>query len=266
MGDNCKLDNYKLDNCKLDNYKLDNYKLDNCKIIEEKNKIFKILFNYQNQVLINSLLKTKIIQGGTSSSDYKTLKFKADSVKSLHQFQEEKQRERGKKQLNINEVASLMKNLTSQLTYIIKTESRTILGYNPENIIVINDHIFAYLGSELISNKLENDMALISYPFTREDFFVSPELLKIRELPSYIHYKTAYFSLGCLALYTLLSDNETYTNYLQEQEQEQEQNQEQNPINLEILLKNHPIKHTKLYWLLSRCLTEDPKIRSIIFI
>ena len=63
---------------------------------------------------------------------------------------------------------------------------------------------------------------------------------------------------------------EFYTNYLQEQEQkqnqEQEQEQEQNPINLEILLKNHPIKHTKLYWLLSRCLTEDPKTRSIIFI
>jgi hypothetical protein len=238
------------------------------KIIEEKNKIFKIISSYQNQSLINSLLKTKLIQGGTSTPDFKIIKFKADSVKPLHQFQEEKKKERGKQQLNINEFASLIKTLTSQLSYLLKTEHRTILGYNPENIIVINGHIFAHLGSEVISNKLEDNMVLISYPFTPHDFFVSPELLTIKELPSYCHYKISYFSLGCLALYTLLSDNEFYTNYLQEQKQEQEQKQkqEQIPINLENLLQCHPIKHTKLYWLLSRCLTKDPKTRSILFI
>lgn len=234
-----------------------NGELDNWKIVEEKNKIFKILFAYPSPIIINSLLKTKLIQGGTSTPDFKTLKFKADSVKSLHQFQEEKQKERG---LNMTEFASLIKTLTSQLSYLLKTEHRTILGYNPENIIVINDQIFAHLGSEVISNKLEDNMVLISYPFTPHDFFVSPELLTIKELPSYCHYKTAYFSLGCLALYTLLSDNEFYTNYLQEQKQEQI------PINLDNLLKSHPIKHTKLYWLLSRCLTNDPKTRSILFI
>ena len=31
-------------------------------------------------------------------------------------------------------------------------------------------------------------------------------------------------------------------------------------------LDKHPIKNTKLYWLLSRCLEEDPNKRSIIFI
>jgi hypothetical protein len=244
------------------------YSNDYLKIIEEKNKIFKITFSYQNQSLINSLLKTKIIQGGTSTNDYKIIKFKADSVKSLCQFQEEKKKETGKKQLNINNVASLIKTLTTQLTYLLTRERQTVIGYNPENIIVINDKIFAHIGSELISNKLENNMALISYPFTSHDFFVSPELLTIKELPSYIHYKTAYFSLGCLALYTLLCDNEFYSNYLkdQDQEQKQEQKQPQEPINLENLLKFHPIKHTKLYWLLSRCLMKDPHLRSILFI
>ena len=244
------------------------YSNDYLKIIEEKNKIFKIIFSYQNQSLINSLLKTKIIQGGTSTNDFKIIKFKADSVKSLYQFQEEKKKETGKKQLHINNVASLIKTLTTQLTFLLTRERRTIIGYSPENIIVINDKIYAHIGSELISNKLENNMALISYPFTSHDFFVSPELLTIKELPSYIHYKTAYFSLGCLALYTLLSDNEFYINYLkeQEQDQDQEQKQPQEPINLENLLKFHPIKHTKLYWLLSRCLMKDSHLRSILFI
>ena len=73
------------------------YSNDYLKIIEEKNKIFKIIFEYPNAVLINSLIKTRIIQGGTSTDDYRILKFKADTVKSLSQFQEEKQKERGKK-------------------------------------------------------------------------------------------------------------------------------------------------------------------------
>ena len=244
------------------NGKIDN----NWKIIEEKNKIFKIIFTYPSPIIINSLLKTKLIQGGTSTTDFKTLKFKADSVKTLDQFQEEKQTETGKKQLNINDVASLIKSLTSQLTYLLTTESRTIMGYSTENIIVINDKIFVHIASELLVKVQENNMALISYPFTPGDFFVSPELLKIKELPSYCHYKTTYFSLGCLALYTLLSDNEFYTNYLLKQEQILKQEQEQIPINLGNLLKSHPIKNTKLYWLLSRCLTKDPKNRSILFI
>ena len=220
---------------------------DNWKIIEENNKIFKIIFSYPNPVLINSLLKTKILQGATSSDNYKMIKFKADSVKSLHQFQVET----GKSQLHINQVASLIKNLSSQLNYLLKVESHTIIGYNPENIIVINDHIFAFLGGEFIS-RVSNNMALISYPFTPHDFFLSPELLKIKTIPSNVHYKTAFFSLGCLALHLLLPDNEFYL--------------KQEQIDLEKLLNSSPIKHTKLYWLLSRCLVLDPENRSILFI
>jgi serine/threonine protein kinase len=116
---------------------------------------------------------------------------------------------------------------------------------------VINDHIFAFLGGEFIS-RVNNNMALISYPFTPHDFFLSPELLKIKTLPSNVHYKTAFFSLGCLALHLLLPDNEFYL--------------KQEQIDLEKLLNSSPIKHTKLYWLLSRCLVLDPENRSILFI
>ena len=100
-------------------------------------------------------------------------------------------------------------------------------------------------------------MALISYPFSKEDFYVSPELLNLNELPSYVHYKTGYFSLGCLILYALLTDNDFYNKYLKE---------ESNEINIETILNLHPIKNTKLYWLLSRCLIKDPKQRSILLI
>ena len=53
------------------------YSNDYLKVIEERNKIFKIEFSYPNVVLINSLIKTRIIKGGTITSDYKIIKFKA---------------------------------------------------------------------------------------------------------------------------------------------------------------------------------------------
>jgi serine/threonine protein kinase len=99
-------------------------------------------------------------------------------------------------------------------------------------------------------------MATISCPFSTEDFFVSPELLEIKEIPSKIHFKTSYFSLGLLLIYMLLADDEFYTDYLKHKYSEK------------ILesLNNHPVKNTRIFWLLSRCLVEDPKSRSIILI
>jgi len=231
------------------------YSNDYLKIIEEKNKIFKIIFEYPNAVLINSLIKTRIIQGGTSTDDYRILKFKADTVKSLSQFQEEKQKERGKKSLNTNEVASLVSNLSSQLELLL-SYSYTVIGYNPNYTIVINDKKFAFLGSELI-NRVEDNMILISSPFTSKDFFLSPELSEIKELPSYIHFKTSFFSLGCLILHVLLSEDEFYNEYLKN---------ENKTLDIEMLLNLHPIKNTKIYWLLYRCLIKEPKNRSILLI
>ena len=233
------------------------YSNDNFKIIEDKNtSIFRIDFLYPSAILINSLLKTRIIQGGMASDDYQTLKFKAISVKSLKQFQEEKTRKQGTSRFNINETASLIANLSSQLQYLITKETRTIIGYTPENIIIINDTKFAFLGSDLFAEIEENNNVLLSYPFSTNDFFVSPELLKIKELPSYTHYKIAYFSLACLVIYVLLSDDEFYTEYLN------------NTLPSKILnyLNLHPIKDTKLYYLLSRCLDEVSENRSILFV
>jgi hypothetical protein len=116
-----------------------------------------------------------------------------------------------------------------------------------------------FIGSELVANiDIDEDceMATISYPFSTSDFFVSPELLKVKEIPSKIHYKTAYFSLGLLLIYVLLADDDFYKDYLKHNHSEK------------ILesLNSHPVKNTRIYWLLSRCLVEEAKNRSIILI
>jgi serine/threonine protein kinase len=149
----------------------------------------------------------------------------------------------------------MISSLTQQLSHLITKESQTIIGYAPENIIVLNDNTFAFLDSELVAeiDPVGKEMAIISCPFKVTDFFASPEILKITELPSYVHYKTSYFSLGCLLLYALTECREDfYKEYLKDK--------------LHEYLNGLHFKNTKLYWLLSRCLVEDPEKRSILFI
>ena len=236
---------------------------DSLKIMQDKNNktMYKIEFNYPCPALIRSLTKTHIIQG-TITDDYTTLRFKALSVKSFPQFIEEQNKVRGSPHLSINLAANMISSLTQQLSHLITKESQTIIGYAPENIIVLNDNTFAFLDSELVAeiDPVGKEMATISCPFKVTDFFASPEILKITELPSYVHYKTSYFSLGCLLLYALtegrLEEDDFYKEYLKE-------------LNCEKIheyLTGLHFKNTKLYWLLSRCLVEEPKKRSILFI
>lgn len=226
--------------------------------IKKENSIFKMDFKYKAYPIINSILKTNILKGGSSDETYKSIIFKADSVKTLQQYRQEKRIQHGKNGMLISDVAKLIRCLVMQLSYLIEEESMTILGYNPHDIIVINDEKFAFLGNELVANIDPEgiELAMISCPFLPTDFFCSPELLKIKEIPSFIHYKTSYFSLGLLIIYCLLEDDEFYHDYLSEI----------NIQNLLDVLNNHPIKNTKIYWLLSRCLDEEPKKRSIILI
>ena len=237
---------------------LEIYSNDFLKISESKiNSTYIIEISAPNKALINSLVKTNIIQGASVTDDYKEIRFKVQSVKTLKTFIEEQIKIRGCEYLPINIVALMIRSLVMQLSYLISKESCTILGYSPENIVVINDKKFAFLGSEYVTEIDDNEITQISYPFFTNDFFVSPEMLNINKLPSYIHYKTAYFSLACLIISTLLSSNdEFYKDYLKHQ----------NPEKIIEHLNSHPIKGTKLYWLLSRCLVKDSKNRSILLI
>jgi serine/threonine protein kinase len=176
-------------------------------------------------------------------------------VQTFSQYQEEQKRIKGSPKLRINDGAYMVSTLTAQLNYLIAIKSHAILDYNKKNILVINDSKFVCIHSDLLT-EIENDQMLISCPFTETDFFVSPEMLKIKELPSYVHYKAAYFSLGCLIIYALLGDTEFYDEYLKEREVDK----------MTAYFKNHAIKDTKIFWLLSRCLVEDPLKRSIIYL
>ena len=209
--------------------------------------IYSILFDYPNSVLINSVLKTRILQGGTTTEDYKVVKFRAKSVKSLKQFQCDMMRKTGAVNLPVNVVAQITASLARQLMYLISSESHTFLGYNQDAIIVINDQKFAFLGSEFLLDICDDNLCQITCPFQKTDFFYSSEVMAIKSIPSKVHYKTSYFSLACLIISLLKREISDDFPTLES-------------------LNNHCIMGTKIYWLLSRCLVNDPNKRSILFI
>ena len=224
---------------------------------QSDNQTFTIFFDSYNEALIKSLLKTRIILGATTTEKYRSLTFKATSVLTFFDFQKELERENKSLKLTYNLALKMTHNLVTQLNYLITQFSKTFLGFSPKNLIIIDKSKFIYLCDEFLLDIIKNgengEKLLIKSPFTRDDFFFSPELLSVKEIPSFVNYKVSYFSLGYLILYTLLGHDS-----------DSEELQEKDKIShrMETLI----IKNTKLYWLLERCLVEEPKNRSILFI
>ena len=200
----------------------------------------------QNAALIRSLVRTRIIQGATVTRDYLTVKFQAHSVETF--FSNNKIQK-----IKIPEAANILQTLSNQLNYLLQYESKTIIGYQANQIILINGETPAFLGSQLIAelDPEGENLATICCLFNTKEFFAAPELLKINRLPAKVHYKSSYYSLASLIIYLLIYNQDNPHTF------------DNNPLSY---LDKHPIKNTKLYWLLSRCLEEDTNKRSIIFI
>jgi hypothetical protein len=245
--------------------KNDNFKIGQGQ--DEKDKTsFTIFFDSYNEALIKSIAKTKIILGATTTEKYKTLSFKASSVLTFTDFQRDLERENKTNKLTYNLFLKMTHNLVTQLNYLITHVSKTFLGFSLKNLVVVDKHKFIYVSDEFLldiinekdySNDNKKDKLLITFPFTHEDFFLAPELLDVKELPSLVHYKVSYFSFGCLLLHALLGE---YNLIDLNEESQLRQN------NVKRLLNALFIKNTKVYWLLERCLVEEPKNRSILFV
>jgi hypothetical protein len=222
---------------------------DDYKIINNSAKnqyIFKILFNLYSEDLIKSITKTKIILGATTTEKYDTLILNATSIKTFSEFHKHQANINGTRRLPTSIISKILYDLSTQLKYLISYKNKCFLGYSIENIIVIDNNKFVYLTNEYlkdIDTHNNKETIMVTSPFTSKDFFISPELLEIRVLPSYIHYKTSYFSLGQQIVNLFSEDDNEITT-----------------------IENIHIKGTKLYYLLERMLEKDPTNRSIIFI
>lgn len=227
------------------------------KITREGN-IYTIELKYGSPSIMNSILKTKLIRGASITEDYNMIKFPAKSVQLFPQFQQDLFIKQGRNQLTTIMATNMMRDLTKQVTYLMEEESRTIIGYTPEKVVVINDQTFAYLGSEFVADIGETDQqATICCPISTDDFFFSPEHFNINELPKQIHQKSTYFSMALMVIYGLLGEKEFYDDYIKNIE-------EYDRTKFLEILKNYPIYETKLFWVLSKCLDKEPNRRIIL--
>ena len=202
--------------------------------------IYTITFEKESKSLIKSLIKSGIIQGATIYDDYKSISFKAHTIKPLQEY---------KKNFSYESALKLVYNLTNQLKYLIEEESESFYRYTTDNIIVIDNDKFIYLSNENLMKIIEKtELIKFVAPFDR-DGFVSPELLKIKSVPSTVNYRTIYYSLGLLVMDCLFDY--------------QKENDILNINDKEELLT--PIKDTKLFYLIKRCLHDDPDSRVIIY-
>lgn len=217
---------------------------------------FYIKLNKPNVSLLNSLMRTRIILGSSIIDNNKTLHFKAYTVESYEQYQGALQKKNGTKRFPYEIALRLAYYLAKQLKYLLIEEDKCFYEFNPENILVLDESKFVYLSDSHLLELDENSMKIqIARPFTIRNIninidFVSPEFAKIRELPSQIHFKTIFYSLGRLLMFSLTNENEIERIHTDEE--------------IEILLK--PVKETKLYWLIKRCLDDDPEKRMLLLV
>ena len=207
------------------------------------NTLFTIDFQKDSESLIDSMIKTKLIIASSISDDYKSVTFRASSVKSLKKFISNREN------INYENSLKIIVSLCKQFQYLITIKYECFYKYTIENIIVIDDDKFIYLSNEDLLKLSESNKIQITKPFNSEGL-ISPELLKINSIPSELNYKTVYYSLGALVVYFLFDKNINNKDGF---------NYDTNEI-----LK--PIEGTKLFGLLNRCLLIEADSRTIIYI
>jgi len=231
---------------------------DEFKIIQDTKKpnLYTINFFQKSKTLIQSLSKTKIILGSIPSDDYTSLYVNASSVQTFEQYKTQLKNTNNTTKFSYNTLLHMIQNLSRQLNYLINFEYKTFYAYNTENIIVINETVFVYLSNEIVNINPLTETIEIMYPYPKilKTFYISPELYKLHTVPSNVHYKTIYYSLSSLVIDQIQDVNESINKSINE-----------SIINDKIKILES-IQNTKLYFLLIRCLDEDIKNRSILFI
>jgi hypothetical protein len=195
---------------------------------------YTIKINQPDRSLLLSLTKSGVLLGATISDQYQSITFRANKVEMYH----------NNKKQTYETALQCFYHLSKQMEYLITKENKCFYRLDPKKIIVIDNYKYIYVNTthnELL--EIEEGENLVLYLPFQKNAFDSPEIKKVTQIPAKIHYKTLYYSLAKFILFLLSND---------ESEEEQQE------------LKK--IKGTKLFYTLERCLQEEPKKRSLLFI
>jgi hypothetical protein len=122
-------------------------------------------------------------------------------------------------------------------------------GFSINDILVV-DGLFLFCNTQYLV-PLQNENFIFIEPISTP-YFSSPEIFKLRTLPSEINYKCCYYSLGLLVVFCLLNNYLLVGNELKTTEE------------IENIL--NPLFNTKIYWFIKRCIVPDINKRILLLI
>lgn len=168
--------------------------------------------------------------------------FTAENIKPLSSLLKE-----GK--LTNQMTVKMTHDLSNQIAYL-ETNFLAFYGYDLDDILVINDDIFIIASIKHLL-KIEPDNCIYFYNPIGKPYFTNPEVIKLTKLPSKIDYRSSYYSLGALILFSL-TNIYIFAEIIEKEE------------DLDTILE--PIYYTKLFWFIRRCFKENSEERILLFI
>ena len=196
--------------------------------------------------LYSSIIKSHILTSAFHDPRKNSIFFTAASVQTLSEYLKTRTNNR----MSERECAKLIYNLTTQIQYLEENDY-ILYGYNLNDILVINEQTFIVANTQYILPLESETKSIVFYSPIIKPNFCNPELLELTNLPSSIHYKSSYYSLGVLIAFCLLNKNLIQNGPVTDKE-------------LEIILKS--IKYSKVYWFIKRCLNKRYEQRVLLFI
>ena len=199
-----------------------------------------------NLPLYSSIIKSHILTNAFHDPRKNSIFFTAASVQTLSEYLKTRTNNR----MSERECAKLIYNLTTQIQYLEENDY-ILYGYNLNDILVINEQTFIVANTQYILPLESETKSIVFYSPIIKPIFCNPELLELTNLPSSIHYKSSYYSLGVLIAFCLLNKNLIQNGPVTDKE-------------LEIILKS--IKYSKVYWFIKRCFNKRYEQRVLLFI
>jgi len=209
--------------------------------IINNDSLYTISLLNRSEDIIKSIIHTNQLLGATATDDYRSIIFKATSVKSFDTYKKTVCK------MRYNDVLQMILGLSEQLDYLINSRKKCFLLYTLENLLVIDDTKFVYISNDhLLNIDPSSETMILSFPLSKTVGFLSPEILSTNIIPCKIHYKTIYYSLGLLVLYGLTGVNDAES--------------------LDASIKEINGLGSKISGFIKRCLDKDVCSRCLLFI
>ena len=196
--------------------------------------------------LYSSIIRSHILTSAFHDPRKNSIFFTAEFVQTLPEYL----KSRNNNRMSERECAKLIYNLTTQIQYL-EENNYIVYGYNMNDILVINEQTFIIAGTDYILPLEQETKSIVFYTPIIKPFFANPELLELTNLPSSIHYKSGYYSLGVLVTFCILNKNIIQPHISTDTE-------------IESIL--NPIRYSKVYWFIKRCLNKRYEQRVLLFI